>query len=322
MSWTAAGSGLPRRSAAKTGAPRRFRAGRCFRMKANHRALESGVAAAALPPQSMTSTGLRAWLGKIIHREGFGRDARNDRPEALFHPNYFRFEFLFAGTPRKVFAMIATRFQKIIALWLLAGAMAFAFAWQLDDAAGHALIVDAKANPDLHHIAAMCSKLGEGWVIAVAGILGASVFFFLKRPEMAARIFFVALTSSIAGLVATIIRSCIGRTRPNNHSVAQGFYGLWHDGHWIIGQAAFSSLPSGHAASAVGVAAAAWLISRSWGAAFSVYALAVMWSRIALECHHLSDVTASAFLAIVTALLLRKHFAAANEAVFQRLAGR
>ena len=218
--------------------------------------------------------------------------------------------------------MAATRFEKIIALWPLAGAVAFALAWPLDDAAGRALIVDAKANPALHHFAAICSKLGEGWVIAAVGILGAAIFLFLKRPEIAARIFFVALTSSIAGLVADIFRTLIGRTRPNNHAVAQGFYGLWHDGHWIIGQAAFSSLPSGHAASAAGVAAAAWLVSRRWGAAFAVYALAVMWSRIALECHHLSDVTASMFLAIIVALLLRKHFAAANERLFHRFAGR
>ena len=218
--------------------------------------------------------------------------------------------------------MTATKFQKIIALWLLAGAAAFALAWPLDDATGRALIVDAKVNPGLHHFAAICSKLAEGWVIAVVGIFGAAIFFFLKRPELAAKIFFIALTSSVAGLVATIFRICIGRTRPNNHSVAQGIYGLWHDGHWTIGQAAFSSLPSGHAASAVGVAAAAWLVSRSWGAAFAVYALAVMWSRIALECHHLSDVTASMFLAIVVALLMRKYFAAANERIFHRLAGR
>ena len=218
--------------------------------------------------------------------------------------------------------MTATRFQKILALWLLAGAAAFALAWQFDDAAGRALIVPGRDNPDLHALASASSRLGEGWVIALVGILGAAIFFFLKRPELAAKIFFIALTSSVAGLMATIFRTGIGRTRPNNHSVAQGIYGLWHDGHWIIGQAAFSSLPSGHAASAVGVAAAAWLVSRSWGAAFAVYALAVMWSRIALECHHLSDVTASAFLAIVVALLMRKYFATANERIFRRLAGR
>jgi membrane-associated phospholipid phosphatase len=220
--------------------------------------------------------------------------------------------------------MTATRFQKIIALWLLAGVVAFAIAWQLDDAAGRALIV--RNNPGLHSFAAFCSKLGEGWVVVVAGLVGAGTFLLLGSPQLAARIFFIAFTSSIAGLVATILRTLIGRTRPNNHMmeqghvIEQGIYGVWHAGHWIITQPAFSALPSGHAATAAGVAAAAWLVNRTAGAIFAVYALAVMWSRIALECHHLSDVTASFFLAVILALILRKHFAAANDIFFRRLA--
>ena len=219
---------------------------------------------------------------------------------------------------------MTTRFQKILTLWLLAGAAAFAVAWQFDDAAGRALIV--RNDPGLHSFAAFCSKLGEGWVVIVAGLVGAGFFLLLKRPSLAAQIFFIAFTSSIAGLAATILRTLIGRTRPNNHVIeqghviGQGIYGVWHAGHWLIGQAAFAALPSGHAATAAGVAAAAWLVNRAWGAAFAIYALAVMWSRIALEMHHLSDVTASLFLAVVIALWLRKNFAAANEILFHRLA--
>ncbi|HZI32895.1 MAG TPA: phosphatase PAP2 family protein, partial [Candidatus Binatia bacterium] len=150
-----------------------------------------------------------------------------------------------------------------------------------------------------------CSKIGEGWVIAVVGIFFSLVYLLANRPQIAARIFFVALTSELTGLAATILRLFFGRARPNNHLVPQGFYGLWHDGHWIIGQYKFSSFPSGHAASAVGLAAAAWLVHRGWGAVLAVYALAVMWSRIALECHHLSDVLASTVLAIPLAMMLK-----------------
>jgi membrane-associated phospholipid phosphatase len=243
-------------------------------------------------------------------------------PEAARLPGFIfgRRDLIFYFTAPRVifFTMTATRFQKIIALWLLAGVVTFAVAWHFDDAAGRALIV--RNNPDLHSLAAFCSKLGEGWVVIVAGVVGAGVFLLLGSPQVAARIFFIAFTSSIAGLVATILRTLIGRTRPNNHAVEQGIYGVWHAGHWIIAQPAFSALPSGHAATAAGVAAAAWLVNRTAGALFAVYALAVMWSRIALECHHLSDVTASFFLAVILALVLRKHFAAANDIVFHRLA--
>jgi membrane-associated phospholipid phosphatase len=190
--------------------------------------------------------------------------------------------------------------------WLLAGLAVVGLMFPLDDKVDGALLA---ANPSLaHDVAWWCSKIGEGWVIAVAGIVFAAVYFFANRPQVAISIFLVALTSLFTGLIATIFRVLIGRTRPSNHEVAQGFYGVWHDGHWIIGKSQFSSFPSGHAATAVGLAVAAWLVHRGWGVVAAVYALAVMWSRIALNCHHLSDVATSTVLSIAVVLLLKKRW--------------
>jgi membrane-associated phospholipid phosphatase len=161
--------------------------------------------------------------------------------------------------------------------------------------------------------------MGEGWVIAVAGIFISAVYFLRNRPQVAAQIFFVALTSELTGLAATILRVLFGRTRPLNHDVPPGFYGVWHDGHWIIGDFKFSAFPSGHAASAVGLMAAAWLLNRGWGAVLGVYALAVMWSRIAQEYHHLSDVLASALLSVVLAVWLKQVLLPAVEFQFNKL---
>lgn len=179
--------------------------------------------------------------------------------------------------------------------WLLAGAGAIALAWPLDQRVDTALNV--LGQPGWGRLAWFCSKIGEGWVIGVWGIFCALIFLLAKCPATAARIFFVALTSELTGLAATILRSLFGRTRPLA-TAPQGFYGVWHDGHWIIGQFEFSSFPSGHAASAAGLAAAAWLVHRGWGAVAAVYAVAVMWSRMALQCHHLSDVVASTVLSL------------------------
>ena len=187
--------------------------------------------------------------------------------------------------------------------WLLAGAVAVALAWPLDNAVDTAL--DATHKASLFKVAWLCSKLGEGWVTALWGIVCAAVCLVLNRPTAAARIFFVALTSELTGLVALIIRVLTGRTRPLNHDVPQGFYGVWHDGHWIIGKFQFSSFPSGHAATVAGFAAAAWLLHRGWGAVAAVYALAVMWSRLALQCHHLSDVVASTAISIPLVVWLK-----------------
>lgn len=188
-------------------------------------------------------------------------------------------------------------------LWLLAGAVLVALAWPFDSRVDAAL--DVAGSPSLHQFAWWCSKLGEGSVPAAAGIFFAIIFVLLNRPGVAAKIFFVALTCEVTGLAGLILRILTGRTRPLAHA-AQGFYGVWHDGHWIIGKYEFSSFPSGHAATAVGLAAAAWLVHRGWGAVAAVYALAVAWSRIALQCHHLSDVLASAVLAIPLAVLAKK----------------
>ena len=188
-------------------------------------------------------------------------------------------------------------------VWLLAGAGAGALAWPFDTPVDAAL--DASKNPSLHEVAWWCSKLGEGWVPVAAGIPVVIIFAFLRRPRMVADTLFVVFTCSLTGLAVLIPKILFGRTRPLA-DVPQGFYGVWHAGHWIIGKAQFSSFPSGHSATAVGLAAAVWLVNRGWGAVAVVYALAVMWSRIALQCHHLTDVVASTFLSIPIALWAKR----------------
>lgn len=188
-------------------------------------------------------------------------------------------------------------------LRVLAGAGLVALLWPLDGRVDAAL--DVTGNRSWDRVAWWCSKLGEGWVIAVAAVALAVIFLLANRPRVAANIFFAGLTSLLAGLAATILRVLFGRTRPLAHDVSQGFYGIWHNGHWIIGKFEFSSFPSGHAATAAGLAAAAWLVHRGWSVPAMVYALAVIWSRIALQCHHLSDVLASTVLAVALAVVLK-----------------
>jgi membrane-associated phospholipid phosphatase len=201
--------------------------------------------------------------------------------------------------------------------WLLAGLVLVAAAFPFDHRVGAAL--DVMTNSSWKECAHWYSKIGEGWVPAVIGVFLAAVYLVLNRPQVAAKIFFVTLTCELTGLAVVILRLIFGRARPNNHDVPPGFYGLWHDGHWILGQFKFSSFPSGHAATAVGVAAAAWLVHRGWGAVLMVYALAVMWSRIALQCHHLSDVLASTVLSIALAVWLKPRLLPSLEFQFGNL---
>jgi membrane-associated phospholipid phosphatase len=193
-------------------------------------------------------------------------------------------------------------------LWLIAGAGVIAIGFLLDSRVDVAL--DVTKNPALNRFAWWCSKIGEGEIVGGVGIVFAVLYFFFSRPRAAAQIFFVAGSALLIGLAGTILRVLTGRTRPEAHGpdgVLPGFYGVWHDGHWIIGKAAFSAFPSGHAAVACGLAVTAWLLHRGWGAVAWAYALVVMWSRVALQWHHLSDVLASAVLAFPLAWLLKKH---------------
>jgi membrane-associated phospholipid phosphatase len=214
------------------------------------------------------------------------------------------FGFVFTALPGKVHRVIhSSKPGPRWWPWLIAGAAIVGASFLLDDRVVSAL--DVTQDPALKKFAKVCSAAGEGWVIAVSGTILSLIFFLLRRTQAAARIFYVALTSELVGLAAVILRLIFGRARPLNHDVPPGFYGLWHDGHWILGQFKFSSFPSGHAATAAGLVVAAWLLHRGWALALLPYAMIVIWSRIALQCHHLSDVLASTMLAIVLAVWLK-----------------
>ncbi|HUB87513.1 MAG TPA: phosphatase PAP2 family protein [Verrucomicrobiae bacterium] len=207
--------------------------------------------------------------------------------------------------------------KRNLILWLLGGAIVVAIAWRFFDGPVDSALSVA-GHPSPQRLAWWCSEIGEGWFIAVWGISFAALFLLMRRPGIAAKIFFVGFTAEMTGLAATICRTFIGRTRPSAN-VPQGIYGIWHDGHWIIGKYEFGSFPSGHSAVAAGLLTAVWLFSPRWRVVAVVYAVAVMWSRIAQSAHHLSDVMASIVLSVPIAVLMNKYFTAANEIFFQKL---
>ena len=180
--------------------------------------------------------------------------------------------------------------------WLLLVPISIWGAWLLDDPVGR--FADIKNAPYLQVFARLMSKLGEGWVIAVGGIGVAACLGWRRRFEAARWVMIVAIVALSTGLAATICRSLIGRTRPNA-PVEQGVYGpLSQFPHWIIGSYDYSSFPSGHTATVMGLAAAVWLLSRRLGVVAIVYAVLVSWSRIAQGSHHFSDVVAASLLGI------------------------
>ena len=164
-------------------------------------------------------------------------------------------------------------------------------------------LLTLEASSEWQRVANIASKMGEGWVIGLVGAIISGVMFVNRRFETSRGVFLIGFTGLITGLAATALRSLVGRTRPDS-SVPQGFYGIWHNSHWIIGRYEFGSFPSGHTATAMAVAFAIWLLYPRIGRFSFLYACVVGWSRIAMGCHHFSDVVAAAVFGAFGAYLL------------------
>lgn len=122
---------------------------------------------------------------------------------------------------------------------------------------------------------------------------------------LAARFGFVFWAIALPGLFTTIIKRFIGRARP--YMDVRGDPFTYAPFAW---RPEYASLPSGHATTA---AAAAIAIGAIWPRSrlfMWLYALLIMFSRVAVFAHHPSDVIAGALVGVVGAALVRRSFAA------------
>lgn len=108
------------------------------------------------------------------------------------------------------------------------------------------------------------------------------------------------IASTLAGMVANASRLTTGRTRPRETpKIEHGFYGPYHNGRILVGVPAYNSFPSGHTATAFGLAAAIVFAAPAWGLLALVGASVVAWSSIAIGAHHPSDIAVSITLAFL-----------------------
>ena len=116
---------------------------------------------------------------------------------------------------------------------------------------------------------------------------------------------FLFLAIGVPGLFVAIVKRLIGRARPYVGSPDDPF--IYRPFVWAP---EYASMPSGHATTA---ASAAIAIGALWPASRAVmwlYALVIMFSRVAVLAHHPSDVIAGAFVGAAGAFLVRRWFAA------------
>lgn len=160
---------------------------------------------------------------------------------------------------------------------------------------------DWRKSPDFQFHSAV-RKYGD-WPFLMAACLVALVAARLLKSRRWMRVVAAAMiASTLSGMLGNVSRLTTGRTRPRESpKIEQGFYGPWHDGHLLIGKSAYNSFPSGHTATAFGLAAVLLFACPAVGVVAVAGAGQVAWSSIVLGAHHPSDVTVSIILSFFVA---------------------
>ena len=171
-----------------------------------------------------------------------------------------------------------------------AGLLAILAAFMVDDAVTGACLLTTHGAAEQG--ARWLSHYGDWPALLLAGLVTVAGLAAFRKFATGRLLLLVLLAGLLTGLATIPIHCAFGRTRPSA-TMPQGFYGLRCQSRWIIGQYPFSSFPSGHTAAWSGLAGVAWFRRRRWAVVFLAVAVAVGWSRLALGCHHFSDVTAS-----------------------------
>ena len=142
------------------------------------------------------------------------------------------------------------RFWQILGLCLLAGFLVWG-AFMLD-APVREWVKENSTKP-LRNLMGRISHFGDWpYLMAVTVPLALLCAKMGKRRAMDILIMMI-VASTLAGILANCSRLTTGRTRPNA-KMEQGWYGLWHEGKLTIGRAKMNSFPSGHTATAIGLA--------------------------------------------------------------------
>jgi membrane-associated phospholipid phosphatase len=163
-------------------------------------------------------------------------------------------------------------------------------------------LVPASQDPSTKALAQLISKYCDWPFVLLCALIPTLYGVWGKSAEWTKIGLALLLAASIAGVIATSIRSTTGRTRPNA-TEPQGWYGIRRGSEWLIGKSQFNSFPSGHVATAAGFAGVLLLARRRWTLLAVLFAAAVAWSRIYLGYHHFSDTFVSVLIGSAVAWL-------------------
>lgn len=148
------------------------------------------------------------------------------------------------------------------------------------------------------------SKYGDWPYLAGAGVLLLGAATRLGRADARRLLLCMLVASTVGGIAANVGRGLTGRARPeaDKKGVAPGWYGVRHEGEWLIGKHRYNSFPSSHSAAAAGFFGVLFFARRRvlWIAGLLLVP-PVPLARLVMNQHHLSDVVVGTGLGILAA---------------------
>jgi undecaprenyl-diphosphatase len=145
-------------------------------------------------------------------------------------------------------------------------------------------------------------------LLAIAGIAATCTLSRMSRlvlASVAIRLEFLFAAIAVPGIFTNIVKRFIGRGRP--------FVGGDVDVYRPFDlSAAYASMPSGHATTALSVLIAFGALFPAWRPYLWAYAIVICVSRVVITAHHPTDVLAGAVVGALGALLVRNAFAVRN----------
>ena len=114
---------------------------------------------------------------------------------------------------------------------------------------------------------------------------------------------FVALTAIVSGILVNLLKIVFARYRPEM-LFTHGENGF----SWFAQTHLLASFPSGHSATAMSVATALTILFPRYGWFFIVSGVVIIFSRVILAEHYISDVLAGGYLGVMTSVFLYQRF--------------
>ncbi len=114
---------------------------------------------------------------------------------------------------------------------------------------------------------------------------------------------FVSLTALLSGLLVNILKLVFARYRPVEY-FSDDNYGM----NWFLHGYEMASFPSGHSATALGVAAAVALLFPRFRYPVILYGALVTFSRVVINKHYFSDVLVGGFIGVLISVYLYNRF--------------